>query len=735
MRHSHQALLTGLGVVSCLLAPIPSDVSATSCPGGGAVLEVCVKNPTATQRSLTIAGDVIQDQVTCTGSSALAYSMPITLAPGGPTAPCQLYPVSGLATGMWVHRIYEGPEPLPPGMLQYQKGPVLVNGTGTPKTRVNWTYFPSVIWVNKIGDDSTNPDDCPVNALFYKTCTFRQALVKANQISGATNPVLIGFRCSPGAMTQSTFLTLGGQGYITVDAISEYGEPWIVGDANAPQDSFSHVVDLNDKTRFSITSSNNTIQGLWIKNTIPTPTPQQGKDLLVFAPTPPAQAQNNRVYAVKIDGGNRRACPLPAGCGGTLDIFVAAGGGSSFNEPAVTVSNVEAHSGLDKGVKANNGWAVIRDSWFHHNYRGNIQATLGGKVLAERNFVEKAGRRLLNGSPVPIYGATPTPDDLVVDDGAQGLVANDRNPTQTPGTPTPSRLETDGNISRLNTNNGLAVRASGNPRLVAKNDYTCGNRFAGVGVSDSGVATGQGIGAFYNADSGVKVDTSGVGASANFGNATPTPGQTPNPGNNAFAHNHTGAGTCEFRNPSTQPVNAQRNQWLGNTCSGKTCGGGVVHCNVARNYFSEAIALDSQIPTIPSNVILKGQTIRIRGSGFDAIRGNPAPAGACVEGETNPSQSCCLSKPQEGNVCGTGVHNPLSDKGNCVELCDSAGQWVKTTVTAVTPTTIVTSIPDDVFFCTGQDALVHVSKRGADGQQLIADMKAYCTNVAPKDQL
>ena len=73
-------------------------------------------------------------------------------------------------------------------------------------------------------------------------------------------------------------------------------------------------------------------------------------------------------------------------------------------DETVRVANVEGHSGLDQGVKATSGaWVKVEDSWFHNNYRGGLQATFfpgktAGKITANRNMVEKAGLRYLNGN-------------------------------------------------------------------------------------------------------------------------------------------------------------------------------------------------------------------------------------------------------------------------------------------------------------------------------------------------
>lgn len=609
--------------------------------------------------------------------------------------------ITNLQSGMWLHHEKESAGGW--WWPQSRKGPVLAASPGQPRARVNWKYYVNHIYVNAAGDDPADATKCPVNGVSSPaTCMFRHAIAKANQVSTASSPARILFGVSPGAMTQTAALSLtglSGQGNITIDAIEGDGNPWIVGDPSPPQDPFACTVDLNNTTALRFDSDNNRIQGLFIANTVPPSPAQQAKDLI----TASSGKKNNIVYAVKIDGGNRRDCPNNM-CAGSFDLFSVLGG-TSFLTPGVIIENVEGLAAIDKGVKANDGWGLVLDSWFHHNYRGNIQATLGGKLMAARNFVDRAGRRVS--------------DDLIVDDGANGLVANGGS----------SELFTDGNISRLNTNSGIGVRKSGSPMLAAANDYTCGNHFEGVAVSDdSATATGRGIAAVYNGDRGVKVSTTGTAWSANFGDGS---GST-NPGNNAFAQNSS-SNACQFANTNTsKAVNAARNYWFND--SPATCGGGTVNTSPILHFASEPLQLDDTHPTIPSNVILSGQTFRIVGSGFDAIRGNPAPSGGCTVGDGTPSTSCCLTQPAQANVCGSGTHNPLSDKGNCVELCNSAGGWQPIGVTAATPTTITATIPgSSVFLCSGDGALVHVSKR--NGGSVLDGEKPYCTNKWPKDMM
>jgi hypothetical protein len=107
--------------------------------------------------------------------------------------------------------------------------------------------------------------------------------------------------------------------------------------------------------------------------------------------------------------------------------------------------------------------------------------------------------------------------------------------------------------------------------------------------------------------------------------------------------------------------------------------------------------------------MLQGQSLQINGSAFDAIKWNPSADGHCFRGNTLNS-SCCTTTGPITDVCGSGIHDPLDDKGTCVELYDGQGWW-KLTVQSVTPTTIVTEIPSGTggaLGCLGDDSFVYV---------------------------
>jgi hypothetical protein len=276
---------------------------------------------------------------------------------------------------------------------------------------------------------------------------------------------------------------------------------WIVGDPNAQQagneDPIARVVDLKSVTSFRIASSNNTIQGLDIRNTLPSATAEQTPNIIFIrrptvagaspTPTPGGPPFNNRINAVLIDGGNRSSCQATGSCTGNRDLINVDGTGNT-STPAVIVSKVRGHSGLDKGVKvASGGVMQVQDSWFHNNYAGGLQATQHGWLRAYRNTVEQSGRRVT--------------DAFQVDAGANGISSNS-------GAGNVSVVETDGNVVRNNVL--LGSTANSTAEFIARNDYLCGNGANGIRAISTVSGTGplviaSGLGSAYNGIHGATV--------------------------------------------------------------------------------------------------------------------------------------------------------------------------------------------------------------------------------------
>lgn len=675
-------------IICCLSTALPLPAGGVACPDPGSRVAVCIQNPTAsTTPQITVSGGVGGTESTCQGPGPIsgAYSKTLTLMPGetrcfdGPTALPDT--VKGLVSGRYVHHIVVAAT----GQAQAQQGAVLFSSTGN-WSRVEWTYFPTVVTVTNSGDSGCGEALCS-----GANCTLRRAVNYSNLASSATNPVLIQFSTTtPIQLTQSCPLNLTA-GDVTIDGTDGNGNPTIVGDKNAAmagnQDSFPRVIDLQGIGSFSITSPRNTLRGLHIKNSVSAGT-AQSKHLIAVST---AAAIDNVILNSRIEGGNTLTCPGGAGCSNGWDLVNV--GQANL---ALTLDNVEAHSGLDQGAEAFSGGCFdVANSWFHHNYRGGIRASSGlGLVDLVRNTIELSGRR--------------ASDNAVMSATADGVSAVGNGP----------RVIGEENIIWLNRENGseLSGASTSADHLC---DYVCGNGRAGFAAANpvSGCAAFRTIldaAAVYNAQPGVYLQGCYNASSFDLEGA------------NAFARNDI-VSSCDLRNDSDSFIFARSNYWGTNPPS--VCGSSPTEPIPALDAVAVNLQLVAVNPVAPTNALLRGETIRLVGSGFNAIAGNPPISGSppdCQLGDS-PTQSCCLVKPALANVCGSGVHNPILVGGNCVELLDRNGTWNKLKVTAVSPGMIVTEVPQPLFPCSGGDSQIWVGKRrtvsDVDFEQV-----TYCVN-------
>ena len=543
---------------------------------------------------------------------------------------------------------------------------------------MSWTYFPAVVTVNQASDSSAGT--CP------PLCTFRKALNYATGLALVNPATLVQFALAPGVMSQTADLQVGSSATspITIDGTGALGEPSIVGDplaaAQGNQGKFPRIADMANKTRIVVSGNDVTIKGMAIVNTVPTGN-NPSKTLIASAMT------NTRVEAVRLDGGAVGTC-------GTcyeqnVDLIELSGGSGE-------VVNVEGRSAFSNGVMVDPGTATkeIRDSWLHHNYGAGV---LGDRAQLTRNTVELSGRQYATGT-VRYTGAV----------GVKGDTGNE--------------IDTSSNIIQNNTAYGIQVEATTfSPAFV--NDYVCGNGDTGVYVLDSGGVTpavsGTGFTTAYNRYLGLNVYGVVSSTAINFN------------GNSAFTAN----GDCGLANASSATVNAINNQWrdavTSCTESPDLCSPSGVVCDPIQNYQDVAVTLDSNAAT-PSNALLKGQTVRVQGAGFNAIDGNPlAEDASCDLGDSSASSNCCR-KAAKANVCVDTTPGspplPPDDHSNCVALKNALGQWVKLPVTGVTPTMIVGQVPSDVFECVGgSDEKVRAGKKKGSGVETF-DLQSYCLN-------
>jgi hypothetical protein len=348
---------------------------------------------------------------------------------------------------------------------------------------------------------------------------------------------------------------------------------------------------------------------------------------------------------------------------------------------------------------------LVQQSWLHNNYRGNLFADVSW-VRLEQSVIERAGLRASDDRQV-------TP-----------FIANGVDSFNLTGEPL--RLESAATIVRNNLSAGIDVRGLGD--VLPEDDAFCGNGGSGLvtAASPNGFIpslNGQGgLGATYNSGNGARV------AQDDFVAATLN-------NDSVFASN-TECGL--FNTWLFDPVQAHNNQWRGgppenpvpDTCAGEP-DAGPVDIGTMQDPDLTPIVITG---TSPSNAILGGQTLRVLGSGFNAVRGNPLAApGVCDAGVNTAGagqgNSCCR-KTTRANGC-AGINQPIDGGGNCVELKNAQGHWTALGVKAVTPRLLETQVPSSVFSCIGSsNEMVRVSKK-LSGQSPIVDTGPYCTMTNP----
>jgi hypothetical protein len=504
---------------------------------------------------------------------------------------------------------------------------------------------------------------------------------------------------SPGTMTQSGALSILAPGTM-IDGTDVNGNPWIVGDAFAAaqgtQSPFSRAVDLKGIAQFSVGATNVTIRGLSIGNSIAGGAPTQ--NLIESTST------GTRVEAVRLDGGATAACsPCPPQDSPNLVRLASSG---------AVVDNVEGRASRANAVLA--GSAEIKNSWFHHNYRSGVAGSFN---VLERNTVELTGRKLNN---------------AIVNSGGVGV-----------GGAVTSTLDatTEANLIRNNQSLGVTVQRNGN----FTDDAVCGNGDTGIsfnGGPTTSFVNGTGLATAYNDGHGLEFFSSAGNYPA---------GAIQFNDDSAFTAN----AQCGFANWLSTGItaSAQNNQWRGatTTCTQSagvdlcTTGFGPVVCSSIQSATDSLPMLDDydvvvgSAPAFPMNASLTGQTVRVQGAGFNAIAGNPLPFPPppapvkCQPGASDVSGENCCRKAAKANECLPGAPpNAPADGSMCVAMVDPLAQWRPMKVTAVTPSTIFTEIPDPFMLCIGDAGVSYTQSimvKKLDGFGIPrASQKDYCRN-------
>ncbi len=744
--------MTGSRVLAALAVPIALGLGwqqravAVTCPGTVSVkINVVNNNTSASPLTVTLSGSIRSASCT-TGSGSYSTTVSLPVCPTPPCTPAQTT-VSGLNTGIWTHRIAYtvGTE----SVTQYQKSYVVYDSSGTAPKVVNWAQYPKAITVNTAGDSSTCTSSCytssycPLNAP-PGTCDIRCALCTANNNAPGTDPLLVLVGTSPGSLSDALSITRSN---VTLDGSDAYGEPWIVADANLAatlsggQRSIPRALQFPVGTGLSIGGAGVALIGLQLSETV------SASQSAVPVIDQALEQTGTQIVRSRIDGGMTQDCSvIPNSCSWTYDALRVNGRVNNLNDSRndLTLDDVEVRSAIDKGVQLGTDLsggsyggqvhAVIKNSWLHNNYKGNLDATDASLVSLSSSVIERAGLRVT--------------DDKQMN-SAPGVIFEHPGFASYP--PTTSTWQSQETIFRHNATHGLEATSSATS-LQPNYDALCGNAQDGFYTTASGNPNGSphilgqgGVVAAYNGNSGSTTNTK-HGASINVTIPYPTPGYDKLGNYSAFVSNS----ECGIYNKSTTTLFAEQNEWQGSSpyaddCHAQSPAGGTVDTSNAVAHGDPTNLLTSIDVPIPSDAMYANQTLRITGWQFEAITGNPtASSGGCTAGVDGSgswngqgvpqSGSCCKSA--RGNTCDAN-HNPPPQSpgpsGHCVEVKDHSGTYTGMSVRAITPKVIEAQLPNSNFGCLGGTTSaekVRVRAYANDGS-LKSTENSYCIPYNP----
>src|SRR4030095_14401058 len=467
------------------------------------------------------------------------------------------------------------------------------------------------------------------------TCTLRDAVATANSSTDATLIVFDHATLGTPAHVQSVDQRIQIQSPgLTIDGTDEHGNP-------------SPLVDFSARTFPSRITLRGTNKAPPNPPSGPCPCEQNyGGTLFVSAPGvefiglhidrvyPPQheiccgnltliemgnRSRHTRVDTCLLDGGGRAITDAITPLGRTgqatsKDCVKPEHTGATPDQPVV-VTNSELSYCLDRGVKVEDGYLELTNSWIHNNLRCALFAIVpGGTINAVGNLIEENAMNCPRGAP-------PDCVDQVVTrpDGPQVSAQGD-------GT----AFSLDGNVVRNGPLNGVYWQVGSTGTLT--NSFLCGMADARLlrarpdrhpsDASVRGTASVLNVGAGVEVRSRVAID---LGSDADAG-----------AGRNAFAGNPVQA---QVYNALTTPATilAQGNQWQ--SCY-PSSGGDADTCDVdaiaaadtndASGSFSQvdvrnpephqgtgAVTLTAASPAH----VVEGALVGLTGSGFDAISG------------------------------------------------------------------------------------------------------------------
>lgn len=603
-----QPLVSGLVAATWIsLLAVAVAGQERPCPPIGAALNVRLSPPAGgSESTATVHGLLLEASCTPDDSFSEEYTEMVVCSPSNP-ATC-VTATSNLQPGLWLHEILVTAGDSA-GQKQARSGLLLSAGSGGHS--LSWPLYRSVTTVTSLSDEAS--------------CTgcLREALMFSET---APKPTLIQFAPDlTGSIVLSAALPPIVAGDTTIDGFDASGRPHL------------REIDADgiDGTALRVTSANNTIEGLRLGNA------GGNSDIVLIEG---AEGHDNLLHQLQIVGRAETVCGEDLGgcmvdgmcrtadCG---DDGIAIRGDAG-QLGANIVRDCEVVGAFDKGVKISNGGvARVEHSHIHDNRDGGMQATLSGGLVAVENLIE-----LNRGT-----------------NSANGLAANGSDVDS----PAPSRLRTQGNISRWNSLRGISIIRLSEATL--RNDYVCGNGTPGRGigfgilVDDAdglpATATAEGLGIVHNLDGGVTVAT----------NSTIDLGGPVSEGFNALAFNGAGELPSNLRNTSVSAVWAANNYWehCGNHLS---CNDRAVLLGDVFQSDDQAVAIQPtranrartaiEIDSISPSFAAAGELVRLYGRGFDAIEGNAAGGGCGTVAEANQCRpvrgNCVLVGRQPADV-------------------------------------------------------------------------------------
>lgn len=600
---------------------------AATCPPSGASVEIAVEPAGDEPVAALVFGNLAAPSCDDDARLSAVYAEQIACQADAP-AGCRIQ-LEGLRPGAWIHRVLVTAGEAT-GQRQGRALLLLDRSAGVPT--LSWPLYRSVHTVASL-DDTLSCVGCLRAALTAATASAKPALV---QFAGDLR----------GSIVLSAPLPPLSSGQVTIDAFDTDGVP------------LRRTIDGNglNAAALKIVSDHNRVLGLRLVNV------GGDSDTVVVEG---AEANANLLDSLQVIGRTLQTCgtddlgcvidgvcyqpglQAPRGvCGDDGIALRALSGTGDVNR----VYGVMISGARDKGVKVSDGAvAVVERSLVIGNAEGGMQATLGGDLTARENIT------------VANHGTAT----------ANGLAANGA----APGSRTPGRLQTRGNLSIANALRGISVRSLSVATL--RDDFICGNGTSGTGngvglaVLDaagfSAAALATGLAVVHNVDRGVVVNDTSRASFAPHGRL----------GENAFAFNGPALppAPTNFRNLSPFPVAAAGNAWEhcgdGNQCDVSAVRVLDIVSGGARSPVSITPALATRSRTAPRITAIvppfaaAGELVRVYGSGFDAIDG------AGTSCDTIAAANTC---------------RPLH--GNCVFI-DRA----PTEVIAVTPTMLVLRSP------------------------------------------